>query len=175
MTRETLQGLYGYHRWGNRRLFELTSGLGEEVAAREVGRQFSFPTLKGMFAHVYAADLIWLERWKGGSPGRLLGDEDFPDLATLRRRWDDFEKEQAAFVEVLSPADLDRPIEYRSALFGGKTFRLPLWTLLQHVANHATHHRSEIATMLTMLSGSPPSTDLVVYQLIATGQVAGRP
>jgi uncharacterized damage-inducible protein DinB len=28
---------------------------------------------------------------------------------------------------------------------------LPLWVLLQHVANHSTHHRSEVATMLIMV------------------------
>jgi len=38
------------------------------------------------------------------------------------------------------------------------------------VTNHATHHRSEVATMLTMISGSPPSTDFVVWQLMAAGQ-----
>jgi uncharacterized damage-inducible protein DinB len=35
--------------------------------------------------------------------------------------------------------------------------------MLLHVPNHATHHRSEIATMLTMVSGSPPDTGLMSY------------
>jgi uncharacterized damage-inducible protein DinB len=38
------------------------------------------------------------------------------------------------------------------------------------VVNHATHHRSEIATMLTAISGSPPATDMVVYQVMRSGQ-----
>ena len=54
----------------------------------------------------------------------------------------------------------------------GREFRLALWPLVQHVANHATHHRSELATMLTVSSGSPPPTDLVVYHLLRTGQMA---
>jgi uncharacterized damage-inducible protein DinB len=28
---------------------------------------------------------------------------------------------------------------------------------------HATHHRSEVATMVTMIKGSPKSTDMVFY------------
>jgi hypothetical protein len=32
------------------------------------------------------------------------------------------------------------------------------------------HHRSEIATMLTMVSGSPPDTGLLTYHLVKTGQ-----
>jgi uncharacterized damage-inducible protein DinB len=47
-----------------------------------------------------------------------------------------------------------------------------LWPLLQHVANHATHHRSEVATMLTMLSGSPPDTGIATYRLLVSGQGA---
>ena len=41
---------------------------------------------------------------------------------------------------------------------------------LQHVANHATHHRSEIATMVTMLSGSPPDTGINTWVLTRTSQ-----
>ena len=39
----------------------------------------------------------------------------------------------------------------------------PLGMMLLHVPNHATHHRSEIATMLTMVSGSPPDTGITSY------------
>jgi uncharacterized damage-inducible protein DinB len=166
---ELVRGLYDYHRWANRRLLDVAAGLGEETTRREVGPQFSVSTLKGMFAHIYGTDFVWLERWKGTSPTRLPSDEDFPDLATLRKRWDPLEQQQRQFVEGLSGAALGRLIEYRNTK--GKAFRLPLWTLLQHVANHGTHHRSEIATMLTILSGSPPFTDFLVYHLERTGQV----
>ena len=64
---------YDYHHWANRRLFDLASGLGEGVT-RDMGAHWSFPTLKGMFAHIYGADNVWLTRWKGSSPSRLSGD-----------------------------------------------------------------------------------------------------
>ncbi len=161
METELIRSLYDYHRWANRTLFDVTARLGGEAAAREVGKQFSFPTLKGMFAHLYGADRIWLERWKGASPTRLYGDGDFPTLADLRARWDELEAEQRQFVEPLKPADLGRPVAYKDTR--GNPYSLPLGPLLQHVANHATHHRSEIATMLTMVSGSPPDTGINTY------------
>ncbi len=170
MSLEWLRGLYEYHRWANRRLFDTAVLLGPEVT-REVGTPFSFPTLKGMFAHIYGADRIWLNRWKGIEAGRLLGDGDFASLQELRTKWDGLEQEQRVFIESLTPADLVRPVAYTSALFGGRSFQLPLGPLLQHVANHATHHRSEVATMITMIKGSPPGTDLVVHQLVITGQI----
>ena len=175
MSVEMLRGTYDYHAWANRRLFTTAAALGAD-ATREVGKQFSFPTLKGMFAHIYGADLIWLKRWRGEEAGRLVGDAEVASMAELRTRWDALEAEQRAFLASLTPGDLERPVNYTSALFGGKAFRLPLGALMQHVANHATHHRSEIATMITMISGSPPGTDRVVYDLITTGQIAqGHP
>ncbi|MGH7267115.1 MAG: DinB family protein [Candidatus Rokuibacteriota bacterium] len=164
-----IRDLYEYHRWANRRLFDVAAERGEAEAGREVGPQFSFPTVTRMFAHLYAADWIWLERWKGQSPTRLPGDE-FPTLAVLRPVWDGLEREQRAFVEKLGDADLQRAVAYRST--EGKPFSVGLGALLQHVANHATHHRSEIATMLTMLSGAPPDTGFNTYQLTRSGQLA---
>jgi uncharacterized damage-inducible protein DinB len=168
---EFVHGLYGYHWWANRRLFDVAAALGEDTARREVGKQFSFPTLKGMFAHILGADTIWLERWKGMKPVKLLGDGDFASMAGLRARWDDFEKEHCRYIEGLTSADLPRVLHYRDTR--GNAYSSPLWQMLQHVANHATHHRSEIATMLTMVSGSPPSTDAIVYYRSRSGQQKG--
>lgn len=165
---EMLQGLYDYHWWANRRLLEVAAGLGEGVE-RDMGRHFSFPTLRGMFAHIYAADWIWLERWNGRSPTRLPGGEDFATVAVLRERWDALETAQRAFLKALTPGELGRTVAYRST--EGKAFQAPLWGLLQHVPNHATHHRSEAATMITLISGSPPDTGMNSYLLAASRQL----
>jgi uncharacterized damage-inducible protein DinB len=34
---------------------------------------------------------------------------------------------------------------------------------MRHLVNHGTHHRSEVATMLTKLGVAPPPIDYVVY------------
>ena len=58
-------------------------------------------------------------------------------------------------------ADFKKTLDYKAT--NGKPFSQPLWQMLQHVVNHATHHRSEIATMLTMTKGSPPGTDMSIF------------
>jgi len=93
---------------------------------------------------------------------------EFATLASIRAPWDDLEHEQRTYIDGLSATDLERIIEYKNA--EGKVFTAPLGPLLQHVANHATHHRSEIATMLTMVSDSPPDTGLATYLLVKTNQ-----
>ncbi len=156
-----IRELYDYHRWANRRLFDVAASLGDAVT-RDMGKHWSVPTVKGMFAHLYGADLIWLSRWKGVSPARLPGDADFTTLADLRGRWDAFELEQRAFVDGLADTDLARAVTYKNT--EGVEFTVPLGPLLQHVVNHATHHRSEAATMITLISGSPPDTGINTYR-----------
>jgi uncharacterized damage-inducible protein DinB len=162
MALELIRDLYDYHAWANRRLFDVATGLGPEAVTRNMGAHWSAPTLFGMFAHLYGADFIWLARWKGASPGRLPGGADFTSMADLRARWDALEAEQRAFVRSLTAADLARPLTYRNT--EGAEFTVALGALLQHVPNHATHHRSEIATMITLIKGSPPDTGLNVYR-----------
>ena len=163
MSTELIRDLYGYHHWANRRLFDVAVGLGDAALGRDMGKQWSVPTLKGMFAHIYGADNVWLTRWKGSSPGRLLGDADFATVADLRTRWDALEAEQRSFLVGLGEADLTRPVDYKNT--EGKAFRVALGPLLHHVVNHATHHRSEAATMITMISGSPPDTGINTYRV----------
>jgi uncharacterized damage-inducible protein DinB len=162
-----IRDLYEYHRWANRRLFDFAAGLGDATCGRDLGPQWSMPTVTRMFGHLYGADWIWLQRWKGSSPTTLPGGA-FAVLAEVRQTWDPLEAEQRAFVDALSEADLARTLDYRNT--EGKPFRAPLGQLLQHVANHATHHRSEIATMVTLLSGSPPDTGMNSWVLARTGQ-----
>jgi len=92
-TLETIRPLYAYHWWANRRLFDVAAALGEEAAGRNVGKQFSLPTVRGMLGHLYGADFNWLARWRGQATGPIPGG-DIASLAELRQRWDVLEREQ---------------------------------------------------------------------------------
>ena len=157
---DVVHALWAYHHWANRRLFDVTTALGDAVASRPLGAQFSYPTILGMFAHIYGADSFWLSVWKGQSLGALPGG-DIGSLSDLRGLWDELEAEQRRYLATLTPDDLVRVIEGKNTR--GQAFRRPLGMMLMHVPNHATHHRSEIATMLTVASGSPPDTGINSY------------
>src|SRR6266850_2508196 len=92
MSVELIREYWGYHHWANRRLFDVVAALGEPAAGREVGRQFSEPTLRAMLVHMYGADWFWLETWRGRPPAIVRGDPtyglDIRSLDDLRRRWD---------------------------------------------------------------------------------------
>lgn len=151
---ELIRELYDYHRWANHRLFDVTAVLGDEVAGREIGKQFSAPMLRRMFAHLYSTDWFYLRAWQR-QPSSPAPGEGAQTLAELRGWWDEVEAEQRRFIDALDETRIAHVIDASS----GKTFGM----LLVHVPNHATHHRSEIATMLTMVSGSPPDTGINSY------------
>jgi uncharacterized damage-inducible protein DinB len=122
MSLDLIRGLYDYHRWANRRLFDVALALGEDLAARDVGKQFSYTTIREMFGHLYGADRIWLSRWTGGS---LTADPrgQFATLSSIRAPWDDLERDQRAYIEGLSGTDLaGTPRASSSGLRSGRCF-----------------------------------------------------
>ena len=114
MSVDLIRGLYDYHRWANRRLFDVATALGEDLVCRDVGKQFSYTTIRRMFGHLYGADRLWLSRWTGRSLTVAPGAE-FATLASIRAPWDDVEREQRAYIDGLSVPDFERVIQYGNA------------------------------------------------------------
>ena len=64
------------------------------------------------------------------------------------------------WVGALAPADLDRPVRYRT--MDGSAYDHPLWWAVSHMFNHGTHHRGQITTLLKQLGRDPGVTDLMI-------------
>jgi uncharacterized damage-inducible protein DinB len=159
MDLETIRELFEYNRWANARSLQASSTVSPADFTKEVGG--SFASLRGTLAHMYGAEWIWLERWRGTSPRNLPFSLDFPDVETIRSRWQDVEREQKEFLGGLDQGRLADVISYVN--LKGETFAYPLRRILQHVVNHSSYHRGQIATLLRQLGATPLSTDLLLY------------
>jgi uncharacterized damage-inducible protein DinB len=121
----------------------------------------SFASIRETLNHIYYAEWIWYSRWNGVSPTSFPKD-DLPDLATLRARWSDLQRNVRAFLSAAGDTGLTRVIEYR--LMSGKEGASPLWQMVAHVVNHATYHRGQVTTLLRQLGAAPPqSTDMITF------------
>lgn len=159
MNVEDFHLLYHYNSWANHRTLDSCSGLTAEQFTRDLSS--SFCSVRDTLAHIYGAEWLWLERWHSRIPSALPTAADFPDLASLRARWAEHERNLDAYINSLTPSELQRNIKYRNTK--GEPFEGPIWPMLQHVVNHSSYHRGQIATMLRQLGTKAVSTDLIAF------------
>ena len=167
VTPEYLTQLYDYNYWANHRILEAAEVLTEDQLFRSHGH--GWDSIHHTLVHMINAEWIWLERWQGNSPESLPPFEDFPDLAAIRMRWLEVEVDLRTFVSQQTPESLFREVAYTNTR--GQALRVPLWQLLVHLANHGTHHRGELAAMLTVLGIPHQENDWYYYFLIKSGQL----
>jgi uncharacterized damage-inducible protein DinB len=156
---EDFQLLYNYNSWANHRTLDSCAELSLEQFTRDLGS--SFRSVRDTLAHIYGAEWIWLERWHGRIPSALPSADDFPDFNSVRSRWAQHEANLDSFVVSLTTSELERVIKYKNTQ--GTPFEGPLWPMLQHVVNHSSYHRGQIATLLRQLGAKPVSTDLILF------------
>lgn len=166
MTPEHFRLLYEYNAWANRRVLEACGALSDEQFTRDLGS--SFRSVRDTLVHIFGAEWIWLERWQGRSPMALPPAMEFHTLGSVRARWAELERDLMDFVAGVSVAGLDRVIEYRNTR--GNQFAYPLRSMLQHLVNHGTYHRGQVATLLRQLGVQPRPTDLLRYCDALAGQ-----
>jgi uncharacterized damage-inducible protein DinB len=159
MTVDEAKELFSYGSWATARMFNAADSLsGVEVEALAAS---SFPSIRATFAHLIAAEWIWSRRWLGESPTAVPAWVDKATLGELKGELAAIEKERASFLAKLTDADLSGVFSYRG--MDGKTFSHQLGQLVQHVINHSTYHRGQLATQLRQLGHTPPNTDFARY------------
>ena len=173
MTKDDIGLLYEYDRWANNRVCEACSALSTEQFTRDLGGSFS--SLRETLLHIFAGEWGWLQYWKQPSPDdafladltarrKVLFDPiAFPELAAVRQKWAEVEKEQVEFIELLTDERLERMLPVRKT-------QVKLIYLMQHVANHSTYHRGQISLMMRQLGAAPQATDFHVFVMEGRGR-----
>ena len=159
MTPEEVRILFDYNSWANHRALDAAAQLTDEQFAKPLGSSFS--SLRDTMVHICGAEWIWNERFHGRSPSAIPDLTHVQTVASLREHWAPQEKSLMEFVSGLTPADLNRVFEYKTLNFG--VYSNPLWQSLQHLANHGTYHRGQVATMIRQHGAKPILTDLMHF------------
>jgi uncharacterized damage-inducible protein DinB len=161
--------LFDYNGWANERVLARAGELTEaEYSAVRPG--LSFGSLHATLAHAFAAEGVWLGRWRGApltgplANAREMGpilETEVPTLSALRERWQAVEAGLQEFVARLSDAEAQAPLRY--VMTDGSAYEHPLAEQLAHLVNHGTQFRSEAAVALTQAGHSPGDLDLIGY------------
>ena len=155
----TIKTLYEYNHWANARLLSACEALTLEQWDRLLGH--SWGSVHGVLTHMFAAETIWLARWRGNSPKAMRQAAEFPTFADLQTAWMRVESEMKDFLATCTEKALSEPVTYTNTR--GESRSMPLGQLMLHVANHATHHRGELAAMLAVLNVPHPEDDMLLY------------
>jgi uncharacterized damage-inducible protein DinB len=159
MSPEEIRMLYDYNAWANHRSLDAATALSVEQFTKPLGSSFS--SVRDTLAHIWGSEWLWLERFQGRSPASLPDVTQFNELAALKSQWPEDEARLLKFVAGLSQEDLSKEHEYRTLSFG--QYKNPLWQSMQHMVNHGTYHRGQVATMLRQLNAKPLSSDLIHF------------
>jgi uncharacterized damage-inducible protein DinB len=159
MNPEHLRLLYGYNAWANRRSLDCCAGLSQEQFTRDLGS--SFRSVRDTLVHILAAEVIWLERWEGNVTAQLEPADRYPDFDSAHRRMSEVDRDLALFAACLDGEKMASVLHYQTT--AGIPQRQPYWQMMQHLANHSTYHRGQVATLLRQLGAQPVATDLIAY------------
>jgi uncharacterized damage-inducible protein DinB len=160
-----IQRLYDYNSWANERVLESLRPIGQGVFTSN--KQASHGSIRGIIAHIAGAEWIWLQRWKGSSPGSLLPESEFETAEIAAQGLRKIDRDLQEFTSQLTQADIDGSRPYKTT--EGKAYSNVLSDMLVHVANHSSYHRGQIATLLRQLGAVPQSTDFILF-IRLTGQ-----
>ena len=150
----TLVHLFRHNRWANRLMMEACQGLSDEDLDATVAGTYG--SIRDTITHLVRAE--------SGYAFRLIGGERiFPREAPfpgLEGAIEVLEETGASLEEVALDLDPSRIIEI---VTDEATTQIPAFVVLLQAVNHATDHRSHIATILTQLGHQPPELDLWSY------------
>lgn len=166
MTRDDIQLLYEYDRWANNRVLQAVSALSAEQFTRDLGG--SLRSVRDTLVHIIGGEWGWLAYWKEPSHGptfstdlwtrhdALFNPNAFPNIEAVQLKWAEVEKEQVEFMNRATNESLEKMLPFR-------TTQIRLAHLMQHLANHSTYHRGQVALMMRQLGAEPLATDFHVF------------
>ena len=159
MKTDLIRTFYEYHAWANTRILTACAGLSN--AQFVAPGSASFSSIRDTLVHTMWAQWNWLLRWRGEPNPPRFDAAEYPDVAAVRQRWEEIERETHDFVAWVDDATLAAVCRYVNSR--NEPMAYPLWQQMLHQVNHGTQHRSEVATLLTEYGHSPGGMDFILY------------
>jgi uncharacterized damage-inducible protein DinB len=150
---------FEFNRWANARLLDAVHALTNDQFQKDLGS--SYLSIRDTLTHILAAEEVWLMRWKGISPETMLDPDYFPDVKSLKSKWNEVEMDQWNFLSKISDETLLEEVEYQN--FKGETWQYQLWQMIHQMVSHSTYHRGQVITMLRQLGAAPVQLDFLLF------------
>ncbi len=150
MNKEFILGLLKYNHWAN------LQALG---SIKQLSK--SDEKLISLFCHLLISERTWFERIRKREH-TFTGFWDQLTLEQCEEYIHEFNKQWLDYVSESGEKELDRICVYRSS--EGELFNNTVREIVQHVVNHSSYHRGQIAVLVKKNKGTPAITDYIVFQ-----------
>ncbi|MGH7501674.1 MAG: DinB family protein [Longimicrobiales bacterium] len=145
---ESLRQLIEHARWADR------LALDSLRRARAVP-----PRALATFAHVIAAQRLWLSRLEGEPPGVAVWPSF--ELGACAALMHETHVALEAYARGLDDAAPGRTVHYRNS--AGVEFDSKIDDILMHVMLHSAYHRGQVAMLLRNAGEEPEPTDYIAF------------
>lgn len=147
--KEHYQKMFAYNAWANRLFVECLKQPGIVNAKSFL-----------LMSHVLTAEEVWYCRLAGlNAPLEKLWKEYA--VQELEQKMEERNQAWETYLKDNGGDRLAASIHYRKAK--GETYTTAVSDVLNHVINHGTYHRAQIASLLRLESVDPPVSDYIMY------------
>jgi len=143
--KQLIQQMARYNAWANKQFTDILLTANDEVLDMEITS--SFPSIRATVYHMWSAEDIWLQRlllveqpvW-----AQSVFEGSFKEAV---EKWRQVSQDLVDFVDKQYNDDaFTHVLQYYN--LKKVSFKMPVYTVLMHVFNHATYHRGQLVTMM---------------------------
>ena len=156
--KEEVERIWDYNFWSAEKILSKLQELKNEDFLKDLGDGCG--SIRDKLVHILGADKIWIERIRN-EINPFLNSNEIPTLEIYVNEQKNLHSQYKILINNLDETKLIEMINYKN--LKGKEFHTPLFEILLHVANHATYHRGQAASLIRRITGKPPVTDMIEY------------
>jgi uncharacterized damage-inducible protein DinB len=150
-----LAEFYKHNLWANLRLLDACAQLTDEQLGTTAPGTYG--SIHDTLVHLFRAEAGYLARLQNREPESSLTVGTFPGIDTLR------EHARQSGEGLIAVANSVDPNQIVTGTYRGEPYELPTMVPLMQAINHATDHRSQIATALSLIGAEPPDMSVWAY------------
>ncbi len=157
MHKNDIETLIAYNFWADNEILSACERISVADFTRPVMPDPGWHSLRGTLVHLLDTEYGWRVALQNLPDSGVMSEADFPDVASLKARWQEEAAAWRATIAGLDDAALNAVWREEG------TIQRTRWQTILHVINDGTHHRSEAAAMLTGYGHSPGELDFEGY------------
>ncbi|PZE21477.1 DinB family protein [Paenibacillus xerothermodurans] len=145
---------YQYHHWATQQILDHLEEVPNVAFTEPVTNVF--PSIRDTLFHIYSVDLLWYKRITSDT-SEAEGDV-FEDTTDAKQRIYGLERQMVNYIRDQKEK---RTVNYYNS--SGESLTNTLGEIIDHLVNHGTYHRGNVASALRQLGYEGKSTDYIFF------------